>query len=394
MRNRDLAAAAAPETGRVYPLPSASPALPAERPALTPEAKPKQGRIEAIDFARGLAVTLMILSHGVKGLLTFEQFPAWGLVPIHLITKFSSSLFFLVFGLSLAIVHLPAVGTARWPAKRTRLLVRGIKILFWYKVLTIVEMFALYSREDILNTLTYSAFPVYVEILGYYAIALLWIPFALPAWKKTPLALKLAAPLLAGVGAYYAHHYVDFGSVGLQAILVEHQNHYTWGQLTRLPLVLLGVLVGEFYLWNRDRKGNYFWPSAISLGAAALLLGAFYWLKETPLAAEFLSFAMNEGKHPPERDFTLFSVGGAFLLLSLSFFGGNFLARALRPITIIGQDALQAFVCHIFVIFVFYRYLFDYFHKTTYEHALLLTGLLIGITAVWIKTVSWVKVRS
>ncbi|RZA02488.1 MAG: DUF1624 domain-containing protein, partial [Proteobacteria bacterium] len=146
----------------------------------------KKPRIEAIDFARGLAVTLMILSHGIKGLLTFEQFPAWGLVPIHLITKLSSSLFFLVFGLSLAIVHLPKVGTSQWPEKRTKLLLRGLKILFWYKVLTIVEMFSLYTREDILNTLLYKAFPVYVEILGYYAIALIWIPFALPLWKKAP----------------------------------------------------------------------------------------------------------------------------------------------------------------------------------------------------------------
>ncbi|RYZ97791.1 MAG: hypothetical protein EOP11_21550, partial [Proteobacteria bacterium] len=225
-------------------------------------------------------------------------------------------------------------------------------------------------------------------------IALIWIPFALPLWKKAPLALRMLAPLGAGVLAYYAHHHIDFGSAGLQAILVEHKDHYTWGQLTRLPLVLLGLLVGEFYLWNRSRKGNYFWPAMVSFGSAAILLGCFYALKERPLAAEFLSFAMNEGKHPPERDFTLFSVGGAFCLLGIAFFGGNILAKALKPITIIGQDALQAFICHIFVIFVFYRYLFDYFHKTTYDHALLLTGLLIGITAVWIKTVSWVKARS
>src|SRR5690606_42071245 len=52
-------------------------------------------RIQAIDLARGIAVTLMVLSHGVKGLLNFGQFTDWGLVPIHLITKFSSTLFFL-----------------------------------------------------------------------------------------------------------------------------------------------------------------------------------------------------------------------------------------------------------------------------------------------------------
>ena len=77
-----------------------------------PAAEPR--RIEALDLARGFAIALMILSHGVKGLLSFDDFPQWGLVPIHLVTKFSSSLFILVFGISLAVAFLPDVNTARW----------------------------------------------------------------------------------------------------------------------------------------------------------------------------------------------------------------------------------------------------------------------------------------
>src|SRR5688572_1332853 len=57
-------------------------------------------RLEALDSARGLAIALMVMSHTVKGLLPFKELPEWGLVPIHLVTKFSSTLFILVFGVS------------------------------------------------------------------------------------------------------------------------------------------------------------------------------------------------------------------------------------------------------------------------------------------------------
>ena len=70
----------------------------------------------------------MILSHGVKGLISFDDYPTWGLVPIHLVTKFSSSLFILVFGVCLAVAYMPHVGTARWSEKRKGLLIRGLTI--------------------------------------------------------------------------------------------------------------------------------------------------------------------------------------------------------------------------------------------------------------------------
>lgn len=355
------------------------------------EIKPvKKRRIEAIDFARGVAVTLMILSHGVKGLLSFEQFPAWGLVPIHLFTKFSSSLFILVFGIALAVVYGPHVHTSAWPSKRKKLLIRGLKVFFWYKVLTIVEMTPMYSRDDILATLLYQAFPVYVEILGFYALALLWVPFVLPLWYRAPLAIRLFSPVALSVLAYWLYHNFDFWGVdSLQAVLVEHENHYTWGQIARGPLILAGLLLGQLVLhWNATKA----WlTGTLMAGISLSLFGAFYLSTADSLQASLVAIAKNEGKHPPDLEFMLFSLGGAFSILALAFFGGSFLAKVLRPITIIGKDALQAFICHIFVIFVFYRYLFDYWQKVSYEKALGLTGIVILVTALWIKSLSWIK---
>jgi uncharacterized membrane protein len=358
--------------------------------APVPAPSPRR-RIDAIDFARGIAVTLMILSHGVKGLLAFDQIPAWGLVPVHLVTKFSSSLFILVFGISLAVVYAPHVDTADWPRKRNKMLIRGLKVFFWYKVLTIVEMTPMYSREDILATLLYQAFPVYVEILGFYAIALLWLALLLPLWKRAPMALQWALPAVAGFAGYWLYHNFDFGSDVVQAILVEHEKHYTWGQLARAPLIFLGLLLGTLVL-NWHRAGLTRWRSvALFAGISAALFGAFYLTSSGSLQADLVAIAKNEGKHPPELKFMLFSLGGAFLSLAIAFAGGHLLARILRPITVIGQDALQAFICHIFVIFVFYRYLLDYWHNVTYEKALWLTAGVIAVTALWIQVLSWLK---
>lgn len=353
----------------------------------------REERIVAVDLARGVAITLMILSHGVKGLLRFDQIPAWGLVPVHLLTKISSTLFILVFGIALAVTQLKHVGTPAWPRKRLKLLIRGVVVLFWYKVLTIVELLPMYSKGEVLDTLLYGSFPVYAEILGFYGLALLWIPFLLGPWKRAPFPVKLAAPFVLYAGALLASQRWDFfGSEPLRAILVESEKHYTWGQLTRGPLVLIGLMLGEAVISGRKRGA---WKLALGFALGGLgLLAAFYAKAYTNLDDELLLIAKNTGKHPPETLFMLFSGGGALLVLAVAFAGGRALASVLRPITLVGQDALQAFIFHMFVIFIFYRYLLSFWQSIDYTMALELTVLLIGLTALWVKAVHWIRERS
>ncbi|KYG64316.1 hypothetical protein AZI87_13865 [Bdellovibrio bacteriovorus] len=351
-------------------------------------------RIRAIDLARGIAVVLMILSHGIKGLVPFEEFPSWGLVPIHLLTKGASTCFFLVFGITLAVAFVPAVDREDWPQKRKRLFFRGLKILFWYKVLCIVEMFSLYERQEILDVLLYRAFAVYSEILGFYGIALLWIPFFLPLWKKLRWWGQLICIGFTTYTAIYLFNNFDFGSVGLKAILVEHEDFYTWGQLTRLPIVMVGLMLGEMTRKCYESIKRRMILAASVFAGGLLLAVAFVLHAPENLQETLISLAMNEGKHPPDASFMLFSMALAFFIVSLSLAGGNLLALVLKPVTIIGSDALGAFVFHIFVIFVFYRYLFDYWHKITYQHALNLTLLLILLTAIWIRVKNWISKES
>ncbi|MFO7859221.1 MAG: heparan-alpha-glucosaminide N-acetyltransferase domain-containing protein [Ectothiorhodospiraceae bacterium] len=362
-----------------------------QRPSLSPA----QARVDAIDLARGMAVALMILSHGVKGLLDFDQFPDWGLVPIHALTKFSSTLFILVFGVALGVAFLSHVGSADWPQRRLKLLINGVRVFFWYKVLTVVEMLQVREPEAILDTLLYADFPSYVEILGFYAIALLWIPFFLPLWARMPLGLRLALPVITAWIAVMLPSWLDFSAMPtVQALLVEHEDYYTWGQLSRAPIVFCGLLLGELIrvVYDTPRLRRKLGMALVVVGG--LLFSVFFSIVYPEFTDTLRSLALNEGKHPPEFVFTLYSSAGAAVLMGIALFGGPLLAKVLRPVTIIGSDALSAFIFHITVIFIGFRFLLGYWKSIDYETALILAVALIFATAIWIRVNQWLKAHS
>lgn len=348
-------------------------------------------RIAAIDLARGVAIALMIISHAVSGLLGLRLVPDWGMVPVHLITKFSSSLFILVFGIALAVAFLPHAGSERWPRRRRKLWLRALEVLFWYKVLIVVEMLPMYSAEDILATLLWQNFAIWVEILGFYAIALLWVPLVLPLWVKVPLWGRLLL-LVGTIGLATWLQDVDFGGHAiLKALLVDHEDHYAWGQLSRAPLIMAGLLIGEALLrcyfsppWRRRLVMSL-------LAGGVLMLTGFLVLAMLAgdLDAALLAVARNVGKHPPGLAFMLFSVGGALVILAASLAGGEPLARWLKPVTVVGSDALKAFVFHIVAIFLMLRFLLDGWQAYSYLQVLAIGIALVLGAAGWIALTRW-----
>ncbi|MBD3895116.1 DUF1624 domain-containing protein [Halomonas sp. ML-15] len=351
-----------------------------------------EGRIAAIDLARGVAISLMIVSHAVSGLLGLRLVPEWGMVPVHLMTKFSSSLFILVFGIALAVAFLPHARSEHWPRRRLKLWLRALEVLFWYKALTIVEMLPLYAPEDILATLLWHNFAIWVEILGFYAIALLWVPLVLPLWARAPLWGRLAAMALVTALAAWLQR-VDFGELEiLQALLVDHEDHYAWGQLSRAPLVMAGLLIGEAVLrcyftpaWRRRLV-----MTLLGLGSAMLVAFFMLALLGGEVHAALMSVARNVGKHPPGLAFMLFSVGGAFIILAAALAGGERLPRLLLPITLVGSDALKAFIFHIVVIFLVLRFLLDSWQVYSYPQVLGIGVALVLGAAGWIALTRWI----
>ncbi|MGQ4877276.1 heparan-alpha-glucosaminide N-acetyltransferase domain-containing protein [Billgrantia sp. LNSP4103-1] len=352
-------------------------------------------RVEAIDLARGVAIALMILSHAVSGLLGIRDVPEWGMVPVHLITKFSSSLFILVFGIALAVAFLPKVGTPDWTRRRQRLMLRGLEVMFWYKALTVIEMLPLFTPQDIIDALLYRRFAIWVEILGFYALALLWLPWVLPLWRRMPLWSRLLAPVAVGVlSVALERHFHFWDNEILKALLVEDADHYTWGQLARLPLVMVGLLIGEAILRWYGEPGTRRRLVACLAGLGVALLAGFVVVALPEWYDALMAVAWNVGKHPPEVPFMLFSTGGALMILALCLLGGRRAATWLRPITVIGSDALRAFIFHIVAIFLILRLLLGAWQVYSYPQVLGIGLALILLTAGWIALMRWFRERS
>ncbi len=357
-------------------------------PQLTPAPTKMRKRFISLDLARGMAITLMILSHTVKGLLSYHQMPDWGIIPIHLITKFSSTLFVIIFGISLSLYFIPYINTMEWQKKQFRLVWKGVLILFWYKVLTVVQMFQTYPSPQIVNTLLFKQFPDFVEVLGFYSICLLWIPFFLPVWHKLEVIFKLL--LIGGfaVGGYWLASHVNWGpNIILKVLLVEHRGYFTFGQITRGSIVLMGLLIGDFLRKSKSFEEGQFITSIFCL-FSSIVLTIYFFFTAHPHTDRILSaIAHNWGKHPPNLPFMTFSLAGSFAILGICLLFPKILNKLLYPISLIGRISLQAFIIHILVIFIFYRYLFDLRHKVTYLQALSLAGILIT----FIASIGWIQ---
>jgi hypothetical protein len=335
---------------------------------------PLNARIEGVDAARGLAIALMVLSHTVMALLAFRLLPQYGLVPVHLSTKISSSLFIITFGVAVGLVYLPRVGTARWPEVRRKLWVRALIVLFWYKALTFVQMFERYGRDWMVDTLLWKKFPDFVEILEFYGFWLLLLPLLLPAlarlsaWSQLLIAFGMAvtAEVLRG-------RFDFFGVWQLEAIFIEHPDTFCFGLLTRGALVIAGVALGSTLADHTRARVLSLAQALVLAGLATLAL--FYLLYEKRLDKVFVGIAKNSGKHPPEMAFMTFSVGGAALMLGLILAVPPALAPLLYPLRVLGRESLFCVVAHILIIFVGYRYLLGLRRDVTYEQALGLVAL-------------------
>jgi hypothetical protein len=346
-------------------------------------------RFDQVDLIRGVALILMMLSHCVKGLLVWDDFPAWGLVPIHAITKFSSTLFIITFGISLAISYLPYVDTPRWPEKRLRLFWRSLEIMFWYKALTIAQMIQGYTNQEIVDALMFRTFPDYVEVLGFYSFALLWLPLVLPLWKRSHFLVKVGLLCLMVYAQMHFSYNFNWQSMSLKAIFVENRGYFTFGQLTRGPLILFGLILGEQLYLARKEKWQVFIISLLLIATGATLLGLHFGVNKLNYVNSLVALAKNAGKHPPSLNFIFFSLGGALCLAGLGISGGRMLTRILYPITLIGRYSLEVFIFHIMIIFIVFRYLLDYYHNIDYLMALQLTGILIISSVAWAGLIKW-----
>ena len=363
----------------------------------------KIGRYAPVDTVRGWAIFLMILSHTVMALLAKSQIPEWGMVPIHLVTKFSSSLFFIVFGFGLRLFFLHHCGTPRWREKRNALMGKGLEIFVWYKILTFVQLYGTRTPREVFDHLIFRDFPDFVEVLSFYSLALLWVPLVLPAWRYLPHLFK---PLLV-VGFFIAGNWMnlhlDFGGWdAIKTLLVEFDGRYTFGQFQRGAFVFFGMILGDILVHLRDRKRSDRAFGFVLLGFSALFLTIFAWISRGPEGFAFMEaferISNNIGKHPPNYEFVSFSVGGALAIFAVV----HMLSRWIRPVarwifwpwSTIGRRSLLVFNFHILFIFIVLRNTFELRHQLSYSQVLMCVGLVFGLSILLVKFMDWFDSRT
>lgn len=350
----------------------------------------REQRLQSIDVARSFAIALMVLSHTVKGLMSFDMMPSFGIVPMHLFTKFSSSLFFLTFGAAVAVVYFPKVDDESWPVARWKLVRRALLIMVSYKVLTVVQMFERNDWPAIVDVLVWKQFPDFVEVLQFYSLFMLVLPIILrPVSRLSVIALLLLAWML-GLGSDLVRDAWDFGgNWQIQAILVEHRKAFCFGLFTRGGFVLAGMAIGQA-LRHRpgapsirtDPRARYRQVGGALLALGVAALSTFFVAYRDELGNVTMAIAKNWGKHPPNLAFLLWSAGGAALFLGLLL---RLEAAGMRPpawLEILGREPLLSFNVHILVVFLLFRGAFGLRHEVTYAGALGLTLVNLGLCGV------------
>jgi len=344
-------------------------------------------RIAGIDIVRGIAIYLMIQSHTVKGLLYFRDMPSWGINPMHTLTKLSSPLFIFVFGLTLGVTMLPKAGDARFPALRNHLWFRALLVLFWYKVLTVVQYFQTAPKQDIIDMLLYKKFPDFAEVLDFYSWMLLIIPFIMWAIRRSPIwVTPLAAALIYWLGIYLRENCGFFGVVPLKAILVEHDGTFVFGLMSRGPYVLMGLFFGDLISRSPEVSVRRQQVAVMLIALGVMFMGLFLIQNQGQLDPILTAMARNAGKHPPQAFFTQFSLGGALTITGLCLF----ITRCpwiLKPLEILGRESLTCFATHLIVVFVGLRWALGLKvmkgpPQVTYPQALGLTFAVVGVCIV------------
>jgi len=350
-------------------------------------------RFESLDAARGIAIALMFLSHIINGLIPIKKLPDLAVVPIHAITKFSSTLFILVFGVAVALVYLQGTKTPRWPKMRLSLWKRALIVMVWYKLLTFVQMYQNYSWDEIYERLLFIEFPDYVEILQFYGWLLLLLPLVLPLWAKMSIGTKLITIYAMLFLAQVLRESFDFwGLWQLKAIIVETRGAYCFGVLTRGALALAAITLGEiFFLKHLENPVKTLAGVCLALGIA--LLASFLWQYYDDLENVLRALAHNAGKHPPNMRFMSFSLGGALIIFSLVLYLFPLVPQIFAPFVAVGKESLFCFNFHIIILFIVFRDLFDLRENVNYAQALSLTVALFALAVAISVIITGVKIN-
>jgi uncharacterized membrane protein len=309
------------------------------------------GRLESIDFLRGVVMILMALDHvreffGNTANPTNPATTTAALFFTRWITHFCAPVFFLLAGTSAAL----ALRNGSIASVSRFLLLRGV----WLIVLEFVAVrWIMQFNID-------------------YHVTMLTVMWAL-GWSMIALAILVHLPTpavtAAGVAMIASHNLLDairpsaFGSFAPlwtalhnPGVIVSDSRHVIFAAYPLVPwvgVVAAGYGLGQVYGWTAERRQAFLWRLGIALTTLFLVLRAANaygdpapWTPQRSIVFTSLSF-LNTSKYPPSLIFLLMTLGPALCVLAAADRGLPKLARA--PV-VFGRVPLFYFLLHLLVI--------------------------------------------
>jgi len=309
-------------------------------------------RVNFLDFARGIALILMVISHTFRNMTPYSLFSKGGLLAYHniilLTTKSAVGLFIIIFGFMIGYLFIEKYSKFGFKFILKRMWAKAFIVYCAYRLSALFEHFG----RNKFHSLVSFADTYWVEILNYYWLLMLLTPFILWIWHKVPKTLfALLIPL--SVIIYLKGYGIEVGSQYemTKALFFGQKGYSMFPVFPYTGLYLFGLMGGYFFkiCLDGDQLKKFF----TSLIFANIALGiAFIILYSGDFGGHLINMKNNVYKHPPNFQYLIFSLFVPMLIITLSYINSFFLKRKKGFVELIGRNSLFVFNLHFFLIFV------------------------------------------
>ena len=317
-------------------------------------------RISSIDFAKGIAALLMVLTH------TLYFFSGSNNEILFAITRFTDlttfSLFFFLSGTGIYLSYLaPEISQVEFNAKKEKLLHRAFKLLLAYYLLAFISDFPnlLSSYNDLLIRLIKIVFfiqvPQYVEFIISFIAFYLVVYFFRRTLKH--ISNSFFWVVFIGISFYlfgYFLHFVQVPSelIFLKALIVGESNWYRFPLLQYSIVYLLGTYWGKIISYNDlylQKKLKFVFTFSLTFLSAGLI---------------FITLLSNQNfdltRWPPSVLFLTLGITYTPLLVMfiekiLKIFNPN--TKTISFLSFISNNLSDYFILHLVVLFII-QYIF------------------------------------
>lgn len=301
-----------------------------------------------IDFARGFAIVIAVISHAFYA-FGYDVLFGKSMYQIMSITRLATPSFILITGMMFELVYLPKVETRGFKATAASLIRRSLQCYLAYLITVFIEWFNQHlSTINARYAVTFLGNSLFSDILKFYALFLLlaipiiWIRKRFGIWwiSMLPVVVWVVDVLLDGIHWPHAQQPI----ANLSALIFGHpgiSNFSIWHALTFMSF---GMLTG--YMLKQSQKCGSWKRFQLTILLLTVLCLIISLIAISPTSWENLlkNFSTT---YRSNHEIPYYSIGsfGAFLLLWISWKLRRWLKHPWleSTFTSLGRDSLWAF---------------------------------------------------